>query len=36
LIINPEPEMIMEEGAEIILIGTVEAENQFFEIYGPD
>lgn len=32
--INPEPDMIMEEGAEIILIGTVEAENQFFEIYG--
>lgn len=32
--INPEPEMIMEEGAEIILIGTVEAENQFLRIYG--
>jgi Trk K+ transport system NAD-binding subunit len=31
--INPEPYMILEEGAEIILIGTVEAENQFFQIY---
>jgi voltage-gated potassium channel len=34
--INPEPDMIMEEDAEIILIGTVEAENQFFKIYGPE
>ena len=32
--INPEPSMILQEEAEIILIGTVEAENQFFEIYG--
>jgi Trk K+ transport system NAD-binding subunit len=32
--INPEPSMILPENAEIILIGTVQAENQFFEIYG--
>ncbi len=32
--INPEPSMVMPENAEIILIGTVDAENQFFEIYG--
>ncbi len=34
--INPEPNMILSEEAEIILIGTVEAENQFFEIYGSE
>lgn len=32
--INPEPSMILSEGAEIILIGTVDAENQFFQLYG--
>ncbi|RZS97843.1 potassium channel family protein [Cecembia calidifontis] len=32
--INPEPKMEFPEGAEIILIGTVEAENEFFRIYG--
>ncbi len=32
--INPEPNMILPEGAEIILIGTVDAENQFFQLYG--
>lgn len=32
--INPEPEMVLPEEAEIILIGTVESENQFFEMYG--
>ncbi|MDX5477422.1 MAG: TrkA family potassium uptake protein, partial [Cyclobacteriaceae bacterium] len=32
--INPEPEMEIPEGAEMILIGTVESENEFFRIYG--
>jgi voltage-gated potassium channel len=32
--INPEPTMILPENAEIILIGTVDAENQFFQLYG--
>ncbi len=32
--INPEPEMVLYLGSEIILIGTVEAENKFFELYG--
>ncbi len=32
--INPEPDMVLNEGCEIILIGTVEAENKFFELYG--
>lgn len=32
--INPEPDMVLIEGAEIILIGTVEAETKFFEMYG--
>jgi Trk K+ transport system NAD-binding subunit len=32
--INPEPKMEFPEGAEIILIGTVEAENEFFRVYG--
>lgn len=31
--INPDPDLVLEQGAEIILIGTVEAENRFFEIY---
>jgi voltage-gated potassium channel len=31
--INPDPEMILQEEDEIILIGTVEAENRFFSIY---
>lgn len=32
--INPEPDMVLPAQAEIILIGTVEAENQFFSMYG--
>jgi len=32
--INPEPDMVITEGSEIILIGTVEAETRFFEMYG--
>jgi Trk K+ transport system NAD-binding subunit len=31
--INPDPEMVLQEAAEIILIGTVEAENEFFRIF---
>lgn len=34
--INPDPDMVLEEGAEIILIGTVDAENKFFEIYADE
>ncbi|GHA80747.1 potassium channel family protein [Pontibacter akesuensis] len=33
--INPEPNMVLPAQAEIILIGTVEAENKFFKLYGP-
>lgn len=33
MMINPEPEMELSEDAEIILIGTVESENEFFKIY---
>ncbi|MFN3999952.1 potassium channel family protein [Algoriphagus sp.] len=33
MIINPHPSMVLPKDAEIILIGTVEAENQFFQIY---
>jgi voltage-gated potassium channel len=32
--INPEPSMVLPKGAEIILIGTADAENRFFELYG--
>lgn len=32
--INPDPHTILEKNSEIILIGTVESENRFFEIYG--
>lgn len=32
--INPEPNIILPAQAEIILIGTVEAENKFFTKYG--
>ncbi|QMU27104.1 potassium channel family protein [Adhaeribacter radiodurans] len=32
--INPEPNRVLPTGAEIILIGTVEAENKFFNLYG--
>jgi voltage-gated potassium channel len=32
--INPEPNMVIPAEAEIILIGTVEAENKFFNLYG--
>ncbi|MGY6743567.1 MAG: potassium channel family protein [Cecembia sp.] len=34
--INPEPKSEFPEDAEIILIGTVEAENEFFKVYGED
>ena len=34
--INPEPKSEFPEDAEIILIGTVEAENKFFKVYGED
>ncbi len=34
MFINPEPGMVLPAGAEIILIGTVDAEDKFFEIYG--
>jgi voltage-gated potassium channel len=34
--INPDPQAKLKKGAEIILIGTVEAENKFFEIYGKE
>ncbi|WP_228527920.1 potassium channel family protein [Pararhodonellum marinum] len=34
--INPEPDMILTEDTEIILIGTVASENEFFKIYGSD
>ncbi|MCH7400926.1 potassium channel family protein [Belliella kenyensis] len=32
--INPDPKMVLKEGQKIILIGTVDAENRFFELYG--
>jgi Trk K+ transport system NAD-binding subunit len=32
--INPEPTDLISEGVELILIGTVEAENKFFEEFG--
>lgn len=32
--INPEPGRVLPAGAEIILIGTVEAEIKFFSLYG--
>ncbi|GHB34371.1 potassium channel family protein [Mongoliitalea lutea] len=31
--VNPEPTCILEEGTEMVLIGTVEAENKFFKEY---
>ncbi|AMM52135.1 potassium transporter TrkA [Rufibacter sp. DG15C] len=34
--INPEPTVILPPGGEIILIGTVEAENNFFALYGTE
>lgn len=33
--INPEPSMVKPEYAEIILIGTVDAENEFSELMVP-
>lgn len=33
--INPDPAMVLPAQSEIILIGTVEAENEFFRLYGP-
>ena len=36
LIINPEPSTILEGGAEIILIGTPEAEQRFMQLYGAE
>jgi Trk K+ transport system NAD-binding subunit len=32
--INPEPNSLLPAQADIILIGTVEAENKFFSLYG--
>jgi Trk K+ transport system NAD-binding subunit len=34
MFINPEPSMQIPKDAEIILIGTVESENRFFERFG--
>jgi voltage-gated potassium channel len=34
-VINPDPDSVLPPGAEIILVGTVEAENAFFERFGP-
>jgi Trk K+ transport system NAD-binding subunit len=34
--INPDPHDLLNSGAEIILIGTVDSENKFFEIYGKE
>ncbi|MEB2787016.1 potassium channel family protein [Algoriphagus persicinus] len=34
--INPDPSTVLSKDNEIILIGTVEAENQFFQIYESD
>jgi Trk K+ transport system NAD-binding subunit len=36
LVINPDPSMVLPAEAEIILIGTVEAENRFFSMYGTE
>jgi voltage-gated potassium channel len=36
LMINPEPSTILEHGAEIILIGTPEAEQRFMQLYGAE
>lgn len=36
MIINPDPSMVLPKDSEIILIGTVEAENLFFQIYEPN
>ncbi|MFC6996445.1 potassium channel family protein [Rufibacter roseus] len=36
LLINPDPFMVLPAEAEIILIGTVEAENKFFTMYGAE
>ncbi|QHL86258.1 potassium channel protein [Nibribacter ruber] len=34
--INPDPSLVVPAEAEIILIGTVEAENKFFSLYGTE
>lgn len=36
LMINPEPSTILDRGAEIILIGTPEAEQRFMQLYGAE
>ncbi|GAA4297367.1 potassium channel family protein [Nibribacter koreensis] len=36
VVINPEPTYVLPPEAEIILIGTVDAENTFFNMYGTD
>jgi voltage-gated potassium channel len=36
LTINPEPTTILDRGAEIILIGTPEAEQRFMQLYGAE
>ena len=33
-VINPGPDAVLETGAEIVLIGTVEAENQFLSLFA--
>ena len=32
-VINPEPHTVLEDGEEIVLIGTAEAENRFFKVF---
>jgi Trk K+ transport system NAD-binding subunit len=32
--INPEPSTVLKSGAEIILIGSPEAEQRFVKLYG--
>ncbi len=34
MVINPDPATLLQEGAEIILIGTPEAEQRFMKLYG--
>jgi voltage-gated potassium channel len=36
LMINPQPSTILDGGAEIILIGTPEAEQRFMQLYGAE
>ncbi len=34
MMINPDPATLLQGGAEIILIGTPEAEQRFMKLYG--